>query len=135
MALSIYLTALAGIVLSVYLFLVERKVHAKEQQTAMCDITSKVSCSKVVASEYGKTFGIPNSILGLGYYFGAIALAFLSSYDPIFMKVLFYLGVFTVFFMVYLIYIMYVKIKSYCIVCHATYVVNILLLIFSYLNM
>ncbi len=115
-----------GILVSLYSIYVERKYSVKKYHPA-CDISKKISCTKSFTSKYGKLFGFPNSVLGLGFYFICLGLLFYSS-----VVYIFYLSVFAMLLTLYLIYIAYFKLKTYCVVCHLSYIVNILLLFLSY---
>ena len=119
---------LIGFLLSLYAVRVEQRLREKNF-TALCDINEQISCSKAFSSSYGHLlFGISNSILGSFFYAGMYALLLLQQH------LLFFLGaVFSVIGSVYLAYRSYITLKTYCLVCTSIYLVNILLLAFSYL--
>lgn len=117
----IEILATIGLCLSLYAYSITWKFDHKKKSKPFCDINSKISCSKSFNSKYGKKFGIPNSLFGILFY---LFLLFLPQYS-------FYLGVIAVLTSVYLGYISYVIQKNLCIICSATYLVNILILVFS----
>ncbi len=117
--------AILGVLLSAYLLYVDWKVRGHKEYKAVCDITDTASCTAVARSEYSHVFGLPNAVLGLLYYvlvgilahFGLYALAFAVSVPAILMTA-------------YLAYVSYFRIRKICLVCHATYLIN--LAIFAY---
>ena len=128
MVLIIQLLAIAGFLLSFYALYVEKKTEQDKNYQPLCDISNKISCTKTFKSKWGKTFGIPNSVYGLLFYVLLFILTFIS------IKLIFYLVVLSVLGSFYLAYVLYFKLKTVCLVCYSTYIVNILLLIFSYLK-
>ena len=133
MALDIQITAIVGLLLSIYAYYVEIKTRQNANYKAVCDITEGASCGKVVTSEYGKMVdGVSNSVGGIGFYILMLILTFYNL--PAFItsaQAMLYLSVASILGSIYLGYIQYFKIKSLCIVCTGIYIVNILLLIFS----
>ena len=128
MDITIFILGLIGFLLSIYTFYIERKKEKNVNYKAKCDISDRVSCTKAFESKWGKTFGVSNSIYGIIFYTLVFILAFFNL-D----KLVFYLSLISFLISIYLIYILYLKVKSFCIVCNLIYVVNILLLIFSYI--
>jgi vitamin-K-epoxide reductase (warfarin-sensitive) len=116
-----------GFLLSVYAYSVECKKNKNNKYKAICDINDRMSCSKAFLSPYGKIFGVKNSLFGIVFYVILFGLSFYS------LTYVFYLSVLAVLGSIYLAYLLYFKIKSVCLVCTSIYLVNILLLIFSYL--
>ncbi|MAF34590.1 hypothetical protein CMO91_01965 [Candidatus Woesearchaeota archaeon] len=116
--------ASVGLALSLYAFYVEGKTTKKP---AVCDISSKVSCSKVLTSPYSKTFGVKNSVLGVAFYI--VVLVMVYSQNLLYVR---YLAWIAVLGSAYLAWVMHTKVKHYCVVCVAIYLANILLLYFSY---
>ena len=130
MEVIILILAMIGFLLSVYAVYVEKKLEKNKNYKAVCDVSSKVSCTKAFSSKYGKVFGMPNSWGGLGFYPAVIILTFFNL-----INIVFYLSILSMIFSLYLMYISFFKLKNYCVVCNGIYVVNILLLIFSYFNL
>jgi vitamin-K-epoxide reductase (warfarin-sensitive) len=137
MALAIQITSIIGLLLSIYAYYVEIKTKQNSKYKAVCDITEGASCGKVVTSEYGKIVdGISNSVGGIGFYILVLRLTFYNL--PVLitsLQAIFYLSVLSVLGSIYLAYLQYFKIKSLCVVCTAIYIVNILLVVFSYLRL
>ena len=122
--------AIIGFLLALYSKYVERKFEASRgKYKALCDINKKVSCTKAFSSNYGKTFGISNSVWGMYFYAVVFVLSLLG-----YLQFIFYLAILSVIGSAYLAYILVTKVKSFCIICTGTYIVNVLLLIFSYVE-
>ena len=117
-----------GFLFSLYALIVEVKLEKNKDYKAVCDINDKFSCTKTFKSGYGKLlFGIPNPIIGLGFYTLVFVLVLLNYFN-----VAFYLSILAVIGSVYLWYVLHFKVKTICIVCYSIYIVNILLLVFSW---
>ena len=121
--------AVIGFLLSLYAFYVEKKFEANNKYHAACDINDRVSCTKAFKSKYGHTFGISNSIFGMIFYVIVFVLLFMN-----FTNIVFYLSTLSLLGSIYLAYILYFKVKSFCLVCNAIYIVNILLFVFSFMS-
>lgn len=128
MGYTIQIISVIGFLLSIYSLYVEKK-FARTKKKAICDINEKMSCTKAFKSHYSKTLGIPNSIHGIIFYVVVFLVAFYG------LQYVFYLAVLGVLGSIYLAYNLYFKIKTFCLVCSSIYLVNILLLIFSYLKL
>ena len=126
---TIQTLAVIGFILSAYALYLKRKKAKNPEYKSVCDISDNMSCTKVFSSSYGKSFGISNSIYGLVFYTTIYFLDIFSQNNFIF-----YLSILSVLVSIYLAYILYIKVKSYCLICNGIYLVNILLLIFSYLH-
>ena len=119
--------ALLGVALSFYALKVERKMSREKSYKAACDINDHVSCTKAFSSSYGHVFGVPNSLLGLGFYLFVFVMSF-----TVYKAYIIYFAAFSLLFSVYLAYLSYVKMKNYCLVCNGIYLINILLLVLSW---
>jgi uncharacterized membrane protein len=126
MNLVVVLLAVVGCALSLYAYCIEQKVSVDKPYRPICDISDLVSCTKTFKSSYSRMFGVSNSLLGIVFYSFMIVCALLNIASLLFMGALAGLGV-----SILLAYIVYVKIKAYCIVCTALYIINILLFIMS----
>ena len=126
---EIQILSVIGFVLSVYAFIVEKKKEKNSKYKALCDINDKISCTKVFSSKYGKMAILPNSFYGMIFYLVIFLLAFFGNINYIF-----YLSVISVIGSSYLAYVLYFKVKNFCLVCHGIYIVNILILIFSWVR-
>lgn len=121
------LLAVAGITASAYAFWVERKIAHDHTYKPMCDLSDKISCSKVARSPYAQLFQFSNSMWGILFYISILCCSLLD-----YSKLLLILSIMGVVVSCGLAYILYTKIKSFCLVCTSLYIINILLLITSY---
>ncbi len=119
--------AILGVLLSIYAYRVEKKAQKDKSYKAVCDLNEKVSCTTVFTSQYGKIFGVKNSLWGILFYI-LIFLFFINNYA----NLLFYLSVIGFIVTIYLAYTLYLKLENYCLVCNAIYIINIILLILSH---
>ncbi len=129
MANAFYITAGVGILLSLYSLYVEHKAKHYKSYKAVCDISDRASCSTTFKSDYGQLFGISNGVWGILFYLALMGLLYFGYLDFVF-----YGAVFGILFSIRLAYILYFKLKNFCLICNGIYLVNILLLIFSWLN-
>jgi len=134
--------SMAGLGLSMYALYIETKFHQDEDYVPLCDIEENISCSAVFTSQYAVGFGQvekylgkdhvlnqPNSVYGIAFY--AVMLLF-SLLNYRFIATLQTLLSFSACVLsCYLGYLLYFVIKNLCVVCVATYGVNLFLLIFS----
>lgn len=129
MIISIFFLALFGLIVSLYLYRLEKKLQKNRSYKPSCDISDKISCSKAVLSGYGQLFGFSNALMGCFFYATIAILAFLHQ-----TTVLFYLSLFSLFASFFFAYILYFKIKTVCILCTTVYLINLLifLLIYNY---
>ncbi|MDO8509112.1 MAG: vitamin K epoxide reductase family protein [Nanoarchaeota archaeon] len=124
----ISIISILGALFSVYAFKVELKSSRHENYKAVCDIHEKMSCTKAFTSPYGSIFGISNSLMGLYFYSLIFVLSFFSQF-----KAIFYLSILAVIVSIYLAYILFIKMKNFCIVCASIDIINVILLIVSYI--
>lgn len=128
MALALLIISAVGFLLSLYAFYVERKVSSQKNYKAVCDISDKLSCTKAFTTGYGKIFGISNGLAGMLFYALVFIAAFYGS-----LNLTFYLSVLSILASLYLAYVLQFKVRAICLICYSIYLVNILLLVFSYL--
>lgn len=126
MIISIIILSLIGFGVSLYTYNLEQKVEQQPDYKPACDLSDTVSCTKPIKSKYGKLFFVSNSLVGMLYYCIVAVLAF---FDARMLLVLASCGAIVV--SVVLAYILYFKIKSFCLLCNALYVVNILIFFLS----
>jgi vitamin-K-epoxide reductase (warfarin-sensitive) len=126
----IILLAIIGFSVSLYAYKVEIRVKHDQEYRPACDISNRISCSKVAKSPYSTLFLISNSLLGLLYYFLIIALTVIHSY-----VLLFFLSLVGVLASIYLAYLLFFKIKVLCVLCTTVYAVNILICLLSFIQM
>lgn len=120
----IRLLAIFGFVLSVYVLYIRWQRSRSLWYKPLCDISKKVSCTQAFESKYSSLLGVDNAILGLVFYVAVFAFA-----ESSFVFWLALLGVSASFVLAYF---SFFKQKNVCILCMAVYVVNILLLIYSW---
>ena len=127
MTLAMNIVIIIGFLLSIYAYYVEKKSEKNKEYKAICDLSENMSCNKAFTSKYGKIAGISNSIPGIIFY---VLVFLLIQYN--YLNYVFYLALLSVLGSIYLAYISYFKLKNFCLVCTSIYVVNVLLLMFSY---
>ena len=121
--------AVVGLLLSLYAYYTEYRHEKDKNYKAVCDLSDTVSCTKAFSSPYGKIMGISNAVLGMLFYIAVIVLVMLKQDFLVFLAAI--AGVLS---SIYLAYLLYFKVRSYCVVCTSIYIINILLLVFSYLQ-
>ncbi len=138
-----HIALLAGVFLSFYALYVEYKATLDSSYVAVCDISAKISCSKVFLSEHGKIFSFlglipkhsvldqPNSLYGIAFYaFYGILYKFFSQ-SQVIRDFLLFLSVLALVLSAYLSYILTAVLHDICVVCYSTYLVNIILFALS----
>jgi len=143
------LLSLGGVALSLYAYYVEVMMEASAASggdyEALCDVSEKVSCTKVFNTSFARGFGVVDKIVGADHWlnqpspvYGVIFYAvmiFLGLFNVLFfMKIQIFLAVLSNLSSVYLGYLLVYVIDSVCVVCVATYGVNFLLLVSSVLR-
>ncbi len=111
------LLGLAGLALSLYLTVVPTP--------EFCDITSFISCDRVLSSPYAKIAGIPTSLYGAVWFAAMSTAAFLSvdrKIITVFMKGWTVLGLLGV---AVLVYVELVLINAVCILCTAAHLLAV----------
>ncbi len=122
------LLSIIGFLISWYVFTIEHKLKKDKNYKPMCDLSDRISCSKPLLSPYGTLFGIGNSILGMIFYANMFMLALFE-----FNTLLFYGSIAACISSIIFAYLLYFKIKSFCLVCTAIYIINALMLLVSFL--
>lgn len=131
----IIISCLIGLVLSLYATYVEINSELDRNYRALCDISARISCTKVFSSRYGKGFGLlghvvgeesklnqPNGFMGVMFY---IFIGLLCLTDNVRMaKAQVILCVVSNLLSLYLAYLLYFVLEDFCVVCVSTYVVN-----------
>ncbi|KAM3853693.1 vitamin K epoxide reductase complex subunit 1-like protein 1 isoform 2-T13 [Vipera latastei] len=87
-----YIVCLAGIILSLYAYHLEREKGRDLQYQALCDLSERVRCSSAISSRWGRGFGLlgsifgkdsainqPNSVFGLIFYILQMLLGMTAS--------------------------------------------------------
>jgi protein-disulfide isomerase/uncharacterized membrane protein len=118
-------TAVLNFGFSKYLF--DQKVDSALGKS-LCDLDSLFSCGAVNDSPWSEIFGIPITLLGMGFYGGLIAAAAFAAKDDVrFDQTSFLANVFSVGFSVLLGY-QILQIGTICLFCVSMYVGNAILL-------
>ena len=125
--LALQIISAIGFSVSIYALHVERKSTKQKNYKAICDISKNASCTKAFSSPQGKALGVSNASVGIIFYLTIFALAIINK--P---QIIFYLSALATLASVYLAYLSYIKMKNFCLVCTAIYIINILLLLLSY---
>jgi len=129
------LLCMLGISVCIYALSVEFHVEANPEYEAMCDINDKMSCTKVLTSEYGKGFGLlgfiigndhplnlKNPFFGLAFYF--IQLFLSDRKGSLAYKLQLATAIMANCGTLWLAYILYFVLNDFCIVCVSTYAIN-----------
>lgn len=124
----ISIVSMIGFFMSIYFYRLTKKVESNGRGKAVCDISKGISCTKVIKTKYNRLFGIPNALLGVGFYLIVFLLATYGFYNY-----LFWIEIVAVVMSVALIYFMF-KVRMICVVCVLIHILNFLLLWLSYLK-
>jgi len=95
--------------------------------SSFCDISKEVSCDVVTTSLYSEIFGIPVSVLGLGYFLAVLIIS-LRKMSPDKFRLLFMATAFVLVPSLYLSFMEYFVIKSFCILCETSKVLMFIIL-------
>ena len=117
--------AIIGLGISAYALYVKQRLKKDKKYKPACDINKKISCSHVLNSPYANLFYLPNALVGIVLY-AIIILAALLRLDT-FILVLSSIAAMVSLILGYLL----LKLKKTCLVCIASYLVNIGLFIAS----
>ena len=130
--------ALIGIIITIYAFYVEYK--AKKNIKVMCDINDKISCSKALTSDYSRLIpmlfkldkthplNLPNTIFGFIFYTAVLLYnTFPFDYIPFRSYLLLIASSLSIIVSLILGYILIFKLRTFCGICVATYIVNTLI--------
>lgn len=124
MSLQIYILSALGMLISLYGVYFTNQKKSKDFKP-FCDISDKVSCSKAFESDEGSLFGIKNYVLGIIFYLLVAVLVYFN-----FITFAIVLSIISVIVSIYLAYILLTKVKSLCVICISTYIINIAILLF-----
>jgi vitamin-K-epoxide reductase (warfarin-sensitive) len=120
----VLIIALIGLAISIYGIKVEQSIRENNFYKPACDISSKISCSRPMLSEYNKMLGVSNIWISALYYCAIIASTFMEL--PMLPMILSIVGVAV---SIAFAYILYFKIRSFCLICTSLYIINIVLMI------
>ncbi len=118
--------ALIGLGIMVYL----TYIHYANKQS-FCDISENVSCDVVTTSIYSEIFGLPVSVLGLGYFILVLFLVIFKKQPTVF-QALFLITLFVLVPSLYLSALELFVIEALCILCETSKLLMIGILIISY---
>lgn len=107
--------ALLGLFISLHMY-----VSSRQKKPLMCPRSSP--CERVVGSTFGKTAGIPNTLLGVMYYFLISALYVVALINPALRTASFLLALSLItavgmIFSAYLVAVQALVLKSWCVWC------------------
>ncbi|MCB9359596.1 vitamin K epoxide reductase family protein [Candidatus Woesearchaeota archaeon] len=111
-----------GIIFSVYILYVQYRLKKNKKYKAVCDLSNRFSCTGVISTNYSYIFGLPNALWGLMYYITIIILN-----DPL---LVFSITLPAVLLSAYLLMVTMLRIKRYCLVCNASHLLNLIILIY-----
>ncbi|RJQ13457.1 hypothetical protein C4553_03690 [Candidatus Parcubacteria bacterium] len=121
--------ALGGIAIMAYL----TYIHFAETRS-FCDISETVSCDVVTTSIYSEIFGIPVSLLGLGYFFLILFWVLKDKSEAVFQK-MFVVTLLVLIPSLYLSSLELFVIKAFCILCESSKILMIGILIITGVSM
>ncbi len=121
-SLGLGLLGISGILISLYFTLVYYHLMPPDYRLVppVCRMEDS-TCQVVLFTRYGSLFGAPNSLYGTIYYVLVIAAAFY----PDVRKLLLVLSVIVVAISIFLAYVLIVRLKTPCILCFTSHVINI----------
>ncbi len=108
-------------------------IHFANTQS-FCDISETVSCDVVTTSIYSEIFGLPISIMGLGY-FGLVFLLSVFHRKKAFYQVIFFLTLFVLIPSLYFTALEAFVIKAFCILCETSKALMFTILAVSFVAM
>uniref|UniRef100_A0A6B2LP68 vitamin-K-epoxide reductase (warfarin-sensitive) n=1 Tax=Arcella intermedia TaxID=1963864 RepID=A0A6B2LP68_9EUKA len=136
-----------GILVSLYGIYVEVNASNDSSFSSWCDLSSYISCSKVLTSEYSRIIAkifrlpeehplnVPNTYIGILFYLAVLVYPIYPFTLVPYRKNLFFIASsISLMFCIYLAYILYFVLEDLCLVCVSTYVVNANIFYHSYLE-
>lgn len=127
---KILIILLSGLGLAISLYLTY--IHFANTKS-FCDLSETISCDVVTTSIFSEVFGIPLSILGVGYFGVVLTLVLLKKSSGIF-KIYFYLTLFTLIPSLYLTGVEAFILNAFCPLCESSKVLMFGILILSFLK-
>ena len=115
---------------------VHYKLLTNPGYTSFCDVNATVSCTQAYLSRYGSFLGVPVAVAGVFYFLLVLVLVAIGGSDtsraresvPAYVFALSTVGLA---FALYLAWASYVQLKTFCMLCAATYVAVVALFIIS----
>ena len=121
--------SLVGFVIMAYL----TYIHFS-QAKSFCDLSETDSCDVVTTSLYSEIFGLPVSILGLGYFGLTLLLTLFNRSKGVF-QIIFFLTLFVLIPSYYLTAVEAFVIKAFCILCETSKLLMLAILVMSFVAM
>ena len=126
MMIEFIVPAAIGFCISLYTYVVEKKIKENPTYKPVCDISDRISCSKPMNSRYANIFFFSNALVGMLYYVLIIILAMLNATQLIFIA-----SLCSCILSCILGYLLYFKIKSFCLLCTSLYIINLIIFLLS----
>jgi uncharacterized membrane protein len=111
--------AILGLFLSFYALYLTIVLKHKPTYRPLCDLHKNISCSKAHSSNHARILYLPNAL------YGVIVYGFIIIFPTSFLMPYIALGL--VLATLILSYISYVKQKNICLLCTATYIINLII--------
>lgn len=111
------------------------------EYTALCDLGSYMSCSKVLSSSYSKILShwnivpkssplnIPNAAIGLIFYIVGVFHKLIVRSIPLGKYLWLFAATLSVTFSLFLAYVLKFILQDFCLVCVSSYIVNIIIFV------
>ena len=126
---SLTLLSTIGLYISTYFTLVSYgKIRADSRFVPWFCRMDEGSCALIIHHRDASVFGVPNSLLGIGYY-GTLLAAGLSGGEVLSMHVLQVIAWLCVVLGVYLVYSLVLKVKVLCPLCLISHSINLVIAI------
>ncbi len=131
----------AGIVDTIKLLKIDTDLWGGRREVpSFCNVSEFVNCDASSMSEYSTFLGIRNSIWGLTFYsvffIFSLLIFFLGSKLKLILKRWIYIYGLTSFLMsLYFAYISIFVIKAFCLLCCVTYILNLAIILFCYIDL
>ncbi|MFT4303955.1 MAG: vitamin K epoxide reductase family protein [Candidatus Woesearchaeota archaeon] len=123
----VWIYAVIGIIVSIYVMYVEKKLKHNAKYKAICDINSKIFCTKVILDRSAYlVFGLHNSIIGILYYITVIIASFYANFILIVV-----ISIPAIMMTIYLMIVTLIRIRKICIMCSITHILNIIIFIIA----
>jgi vitamin-K-epoxide reductase (warfarin-sensitive) len=127
MVIVLVILALLGFAVCLYAYVTEERLKINPNYKAACDISEMVSCTKPMKSAYASLFYVSNAVVGVLFYLVIAILAFIDQINLVFFAVSL-----SCIATLFLAYILYFKIRSLCLICTSTYIINISMFLYTF---
>lgn len=126
---ALIILPIIGFCISLYTYITERKIAQNPSYKPFCDISDRISCTKVMKSAYANLFFYSNALISTIFY---IIFFIVTLLTPLLFKSFIptlCLSVLACLASCILGYFLYFRIKTLCLLCTLLYIINFLLLI------